>query len=181
MKHSLCSYLKNGHLDHFWEAPVGQFWRTPKSMARVEKTLRSARCARLGVSRCFRPACWTRRSKRTNGTRTANNGSAVSLLAVNGDSIFNDRPAWATDFNRPSVIRTPYGVFDTNPVRGQAISPRNLGSGPGLFTVNLRLSRSFSFGERAGQAARAARRWRPGRRTRRTRLSWAWRRPQGTW
>jgi hypothetical protein len=45
-------------------------------------------------------------------------------------------------------MRTEYGVFDTNPLPGQAIIPRNLGDGPGQFTVNLRLSKSFSFGEK---------------------------------
>src|SRR5579871_89604 len=78
---------------------------------------------------------------------------------LNGDSLFNDRPAWATDFGRPSVRYTSYGVFDTSPLPGQTVIPRNLGRGPGRFLVNLRLSKSFGFGERsstsnqAGQAA----------------------------
>jgi len=65
---------------------------------------------------------------------------------LNGDSLFNDRPGFATDLSRASVILTPYGAFDTNPLPGQSIVPRNWGTGPGQFTVNLRVSRSFGFG-----------------------------------
>ncbi len=67
---------------------------------------------------------------------------------MNGDSVFNDRPAWATDLTRPSVIRTIWGTFDTLPQPGQVIIPRNLGSSPGMASVNLRLSKSFGFGSR---------------------------------
>lgn len=74
----------------------------------------------------------------------------------NGDSIFNDRPAFATDLSRASVILTRWGAFDTDPLAGATIIPRNWGSGPGQFTANLRISRTFGFGgERrtAGQGA----------------------------
>jgi hypothetical protein len=67
---------------------------------------------------------------------------------LNGDSLFNDRPAWATDLSRPSVVRTRWGIFDAQPLPGQSLIPRNLGTSPGMFAVNLRLSRSFGFGER---------------------------------
>lgn len=66
---------------------------------------------------------------------------------LNGDGVFADRPAWATDLSRPSVMRTPWGNFDTQPMAGQTIIPRNLGSSPGMFSFNLRASRSFGFGE----------------------------------
>jgi hypothetical protein len=78
---------------------------------------------------------------------------------LNGDSLFNDRPAWATDLSRSSVVRTSYGLFDTDPMPGQTIISRNIGSSPGRFIVNLRLSKSFGFGERSsapGQAAEQA-------------------------
>ena len=65
---------------------------------------------------------------------------------LNGDSLFNDRPAWATDLSRPSVVLTPYGAFDTAPLYGQKIIPRNLGRAPGMFVVNMRLSKAFTFG-----------------------------------
>jgi hypothetical protein len=65
---------------------------------------------------------------------------------VNGDTIFNDRPAFATDVSRPSVVFTPLGAFDTQPLPGQRIIPRGFGIGPLLYTLNLRLGRTFTFG-----------------------------------
>lgn len=67
---------------------------------------------------------------------------------LNGDSIFNDRPAFATDLSRPSVVFTRLGAFDTAPLPGQKIIPPNFGDGPGVFNVNLRLTKAFAFGER---------------------------------
>ena len=66
----------------------------------------------------------------------------------NGDTVFTDRPAFATDLSRPGVLVTRFGAFDPNPAPGQAIIPRNYGEGPGFFSVNLRLSRTFGFGGR---------------------------------
>jgi hypothetical protein len=66
---------------------------------------------------------------------------------LNGDTQFNDRPAFASALSR-SVIHTAWGDFDPNPVPGETIIPRNFGEGPGQFTVNLRMSRTWSFGER---------------------------------
>jgi hypothetical protein len=67
---------------------------------------------------------------------------------LNGDSIFNDRPAFATNLSLPSVVATPWGTFDTNPQPGQTIIPPNYGTGPAQFTANLRLSKTFSFGKK---------------------------------
>lgn len=83
---------------------------------------------------------------------TASSGAPFNLTIgrdLNGDSIFNDRPAWATDLTRPTVIRTSYGIFDQNPMQSQTTIPRNLGDGPAQFTVNLRVSKSFSLGDSA--------------------------------
>ena len=66
---------------------------------------------------------------------------------LNGDAIFNDRPAFATDLSRPSVRVTPYGAFDLDPLPGQTIIPRNFGTGPAFFSVNMRLSKTIGFGE----------------------------------
>ena len=89
----------------------------------------------------------------------------------NGDTIFNDRPSFATDLTRPSVVRTAYGNFDTSPIAGQTIIPINYGHGPGFFLVNLNLGRSFSFGPvikpatpprlAPGQKAEVDRRYKP--------------------
>ena len=71
---------------------------------------------------------------------------------LNGDSIFNDRPAWATDLTRASVMQTKWGVFDTQPLPGQAIVSRNLGKSPGMVSFNLRVSKAFGLGPRIREA-----------------------------
>jgi hypothetical protein len=89
----------------------------------------------------------------------ANSGSPFNVTIgrdVNGDTVFTDRPALATDLTRPSVVVTPFGAFDTLPAPGQAIIPRNYLEGPGSFTVNLRMSKTFGFGEKATANAAAA-------------------------
>jgi hypothetical protein len=73
---------------------------------------------------------------------------------LNGDSLFNDRPAFATDLTRASVVRTIYGTFDTFPLPGATIIPRNYGNGPGRFNLNMHLTKIFSFGrEVSGERA----------------------------
>ena len=66
---------------------------------------------------------------------------------LNGDSIFNDRPALAsTPGSGGTIFVTPYGTFNTAPIPGQPITPINYGSGQSLFTLNLRLSKTFGLG-----------------------------------
>ena len=66
----------------------------------------------------------------------------------NGDGILNARPAFATAATvRP--ITTRWGVFDANPLPGETIIPFDYGEGPGQFSVNLRVSRTWGWGERA--------------------------------
>lgn len=79
----------------------------------------------------------------------ANSGAPFNITLgkdLNGDSIFNDRPAFATDLSRPSVVQTPYGNFDTNPIAGEPLVPINYGTGPGEFSTNLALSKTIGFG-----------------------------------
>jgi Carboxypeptidase regulatory-like domain/TonB dependent receptor len=70
----------------------------------------------------------------------------------NGDSIFNDRPAPVSTTVCPTrtatgaIVCTPLGTFNTAPVPGQALIPINSATGPTLFTLNLRLSKTFGFG-----------------------------------
>lgn len=77
----------------------------------------------------------------------------------NGDSIFNDRPAFAADLNRqcnfgtvaspdirPCVVQTGFGNFDLQPIPSQTIVPRNYGRGSEFFIVNLRATKEFGFG-----------------------------------
>lgn len=65
---------------------------------------------------------------------------------TNGDSLFTERPAFATDLTKPGVIVTRFGAFDPNPAPGQELIPRNFGDGPSFFNVNLGVSRTFGFG-----------------------------------
>jgi len=72
---------------------------------------------------------------------------------TNGDSLFTERPAFATDLSKPGVIVTRFGAFDPNPAPGQELIPRNYGEGPSFFNVNLGLSRTFGFGGKREDAA----------------------------
>jgi hypothetical protein len=65
---------------------------------------------------------------------------------ANGDTFFTERPAFATDLNKPGVVVTPIGAFDPNPSPGQQIIPRNFGQGPTFFSVNVGLSKVIKFG-----------------------------------
>jgi hypothetical protein len=75
---------------------------------------------------------------------------------LNGDNIFNDRPAFANSQTLVENLRTTaWGAFDIAPVAGQSTIPINYGVGPGQFTTNLRVSKTFGLGrklERAGAA-----------------------------
>jgi hypothetical protein len=64
---------------------------------------------------------------------------------LNGDNQFNDRPALATA-SSTSVINTAYGNFDLNPSWDQARIPYNSETGPGQFSMDMRMSRSFGIG-----------------------------------
>ncbi|HEX4154181.1 MAG TPA: TonB-dependent receptor [Acidobacteriaceae bacterium] len=74
---------------------------------------------------------------------------------LNGDTIYNDRPAFATDLSRSSVARTVYGTFDTDPLPTQTIIPYNYGRAPGLIWFDLQASKSFHLGPRPALASSA--------------------------
>src|SRR5205823_14421374 len=79
----------------------------------------------------------------------ANSGPPFNIITghdSNGDTFFTERPAFATDLNKPGVIVTPLGAFDPNPSPGQRIIPRNFGQGPAFFSVNLSISKVIKFG-----------------------------------
>jgi hypothetical protein len=71
----------------------------------------------------------------------------------NRDSIYNDRPSFATDLSRPSVVRTAYGDFDTDPLPDQTIIPINYGHAPAFTYTELYVSKDFHFGPRPASAA----------------------------
>jgi hypothetical protein len=85
----------------------------------------------------------------TSGYLSAMSGAPFNIVLgqdLNGDTQFNDRPAFATDLTRPSVVVTKWGAFDSSPLATQKIIPRDYGQGPGLFVVNLALGKSFGVG-----------------------------------
>jgi hypothetical protein len=91
----------------------------------------------------------------------ANTGRPFNVITGNDDNrdgIINDRPAFA-DAQTPAsdLVVTRWGNFDIRPKAGQAIIPRNYAEGPGFFTVNLRVGRSFAFGDTEASRAAAAR------------------------
>jgi len=88
----------------------------------------------------------------------ANSGAPYNITTgadLNGDFQFNDRPAFATDLSRSSVVQTSLGAFDTAPIAGQTIVPMNFGDGPSQFTLNLRLSKSIGIGPKIETAGNA--------------------------
>ncbi len=76
---------------------------------------------------------------------------------VYGDTLSTARPGIATNPNQPGAIQTAYGLLDPNPSAGEAIIPRNFGRGPGLYSVDLRVARTFVLHRGRGeQTARPA-------------------------
>jgi hypothetical protein len=69
---------------------------------------------------------------------------------VNGDSIFNDRPTFASSRSIPTnVITNRFGSFDLVPQPGETLVPVNSLTSAGRFSLNLRVSKSFGFGKKA--------------------------------
>jgi hypothetical protein len=87
-----------------------------------------------------------------NGFVSAVSGTPFNITTgtdLNGDTEYNDRPAFATDLNRSSVVRTRYGNFDTNPIfPGQTIIPMNYATGPAYFSLEVGAGKKFMFGPR---------------------------------
>jgi hypothetical protein len=81
----------------------------------------------------------------------ANTGPGFNITTGqdrNLDRQANERPSFA-DPNAPcsTVIRcTRFGKFNLDPLPGETIIPRNFGQAPGVFVVNMRVSRTFAFG-----------------------------------
>jgi hypothetical protein len=68
---------------------------------------------------------------------------------LNGDSQYNDRPAFATNLTSSSIpYKTKYGYFDANPQPGEKIIPINYGNGPSYVELDFGLGKSFKFGPR---------------------------------
>jgi hypothetical protein len=87
----------------------------------------------------------------------ANSGIPFNVTTgqdLNGDSIFNDRPGFASSKSNPlNVVTNKYGSFDLVPQPGETIVPINHLIGPGRFALNVRLSKTFGFGQKKEVAA----------------------------
>lgn len=64
----------------------------------------------------------------------------------NGDTLFTERPSFATSLSEPGIVVTRFGAFDPTPEAGDTIIPRNYGRGNGYFGVNLNITKEFGFG-----------------------------------
>ena len=95
----------------------------------------------------------------TNVFLSAQSGRRFDITTgtdLNGDTIYNDRPALATNPTASSILyNTRYGNFDANPQPGEAIIPFNYGHAPGVFFSELGLTRDFKFGPRPAPEAPA--------------------------
>ena len=131
--------------------PVNQYnWSTEYGRARFDVRQRFFTGGSIDLPFGFRIAPFL----------VASSGSPFDILVgqdLNGDSLFNDRPAFATDLSRPSVVKTAYGTFDALPLPGQTIIPRNYGNGPGQLNLNVHLTKIFSFGGEGSAAADGSR------------------------
>ncbi len=70
---------------------------------------------------------------------------------TNGDRLFTERPSFApagVDCSHPvaNIVCTKYGNFNLQPAPGEALIPRNLGQSPGFLSINMRISKTWSFG-----------------------------------
>jgi len=63
---------------------------------------------------------------------------------LNGDSIFNDRPYFVST---PCVTSCVASDFTATPTAGALLVPPNYLTGPGEFSMNARLSKTFGFGK----------------------------------
>ena len=72
---------------------------------------------------------------------------------LNGDLLFTDRPSFApaSACGQTNIVCTSFGDFNLNPAPGAALIPRNYGNGPSFFTLNLRLAKTWGFGEQTSR------------------------------
>ena len=76
---------------------------------------------------------------------------------LNGDTIFNDRPAFATNITSDSIVyKTRYGTFDANPQPGEKIIPYDYATSAAYYALEVDLGRAFKFGPRPAAPARPA-------------------------
>ncbi len=100
---------------------------------------------------------------RLNPNINASSGRPFNITTgydLNGDTFFNERPSVADptrtdDAYLANVIPTPWGLFNRVPATGEKMIPINYGTGPGQWTVGMRISRTFALGRRPREVASA--------------------------
>jgi hypothetical protein len=107
-------------------------------------------------------APWGVRISPNIGLRSAPPYNIYSGVDTNGDSVINDRPAFIpTGSNLPAcpshgvVAGGPACIahgFVVNPTQGMTIIPVNFGKAFGQINVNMRISRTWGFGETTASA-----------------------------
>ncbi|MBA2526117.1 MAG: TonB-dependent receptor [Pyrinomonadaceae bacterium] len=70
---------------------------------------------------------------------------------TNGDRLFTERPSFAPSGvdcvnPAPNIVCTKFGNFNLRASPGDPLIPRNFGEGPSFFSVNMRISKTWSFG-----------------------------------
>jgi hypothetical protein len=84
----------------------------------------------------------------------ANSGAPFNITLgqdLFGTSVFNGRPAFAAlGASGTNILATRWGTFNTVPASDETLIPPNYGTGPGQFTTNLRLSKTFGLGRKVG-------------------------------
>lgn len=73
----------------------------------------------------------------------------VTGLDANLDRVLTERPSFAAanaNCAAPNIRCTAFGNFNLTPLPGEQIIPRNFGQAPGFLSVNMRVSRTWTFG-----------------------------------
>ena len=87
---------------------------------------------------------------------TGNPFNITTGTDLNGDSIFNDRPAFDSGIAGHTIVGRPgFPAFDVTPSPGQQLIPVNFGNGPSQFIFNLRVGKTIGIGPRLEAAPNA--------------------------
>ena len=84
---------------------------------------------------------------------TYNSGRPFNITSgqdLNADSQFNERPTFGELGERCNELGLTYSYCDVSGYDPNEIIPRNFGRGPQYFGVNMRVSKTFSFGKTEG-------------------------------
>ncbi len=92
---------------------------------------------------------------------TLSSGRPFNIITgqdTNRDRLFTERPSFApdgVDCSLPNIRCTRFGNFNLTPAAGETLIPRNFGEGPGYFGVNMRVSKTWNFGNMPSSRAAA--------------------------